>query len=80
MSEDTAQLDLEAPEATAEHAAPENLAPDADGVLEIKRSKRLRGNASFAGDAHAAMLACGIAALSDEAVRLENLPEAPWFL
>jgi 3-phosphoshikimate 1-carboxyvinyltransferase len=50
-----------------------------DGVLEIKRSKRLRGNASFAGDAHLSMLACGIAALSEEAVRLENLPDAPWF-
>lgn len=50
-----------------------------DGAIEIKRSKRLRGNASFAGDAHLAMLACGVAALSEESVRLENLPDAPWF-
>jgi 5-enolpyruvylshikimate-3-phosphate synthase len=49
------------------------------GTIEIRRSKRLRGNASFAGDAHLSMLACGIAALSAEAVRLENLPDAPWF-
>jgi 3-phosphoshikimate 1-carboxyvinyltransferase len=49
------------------------------GTIEIRRSKRLRGNASFTGDAHLSMLACGIAALSDEAVRLENLPDAPWF-
>lgn len=77
MSEETAQVEFEVPENLAPEAAPSE--PDAEGVLEIKRSKRLRGNASFAGDAHAAMLACGIAALSDEAVRLENLPEAAWF-
>jgi len=60
-----------------------NSAPTTDavepGTIEIRRSKRLRGNASFAGDAHLSMLACGIAALSEEAVRLENLPDAPWF-
>ncbi len=50
-----------------------------DGVTELRKSKRLRGNASFAGDAHLSLLACGIAALSEEAVRLENLPDAPWF-
>ncbi len=51
----------------------------ATGGVEIHRSKRLRGAISFSGDAHMAMLATAIAALGEEAARLENLPDAPWF-
>jgi 3-phosphoshikimate 1-carboxyvinyltransferase len=51
-----------------------------DGTLEIHRAKKLRGALSFPGDAHQAMLACGIAALCDEPVRIGNLPVAPWFM
>ncbi len=62
-----------------------------DGALEIKRSKKLRGAVSFSGDAHQALLACGIAALGGESARIGNLPPAspgdhsagaglaPWF-
>jgi 5-enolpyruvylshikimate-3-phosphate synthase len=52
----------------------------ADGSLEIHRAKKLRGTLSFTGDAHQAMLACGIAALCEEPVRIGNLPAAPWFM
>ena len=50
------------------------------GATEIRRSKRLRGTISFTGDAYSSMLAVGIAALGEEATRLENLPNAPWFM
>jgi 3-phosphoshikimate 1-carboxyvinyltransferase len=62
--------------------APESVqsAAPVDGAFEIHRSKKLRGTLSFPGDAHQAMLACGIAALCEEPVRLGNLPSAPWFL
>ncbi len=50
-----------------------------EGTIEIHRAKKLRGSLSFPGDAHQAMLACGIAALCEEPVRIVNLPEAPWF-
>ncbi len=50
-----------------------------EGTLEIHRAKKLRGTLSFPGDAHQAMLACGIAALCDEPARIGNLPSAPWF-
>jgi 3-phosphoshikimate 1-carboxyvinyltransferase len=49
------------------------------GTLEIHRAKKLRGTLSFPGDAHQALLACGIAALCEESVRIGNLPAAPWF-
>jgi 3-phosphoshikimate 1-carboxyvinyltransferase len=49
------------------------------GVIEIHRAKKLRGTLSFPGDAHQAMLACGIAALCEEPARIGNLATAPWF-
>jgi 3-phosphoshikimate 1-carboxyvinyltransferase len=52
---------------------------EAAGVREIRRVKKLRGSLSFPGDAHQAMLACGLAALGEEPARITNLPDAPWF-
>lgn len=46
---------------------------------EIHRAKKLRGKLSFPGDAHQAMLACGVAALAEEPSGIANLPHAPWF-
>lgn len=57
----------------------------AEDVLELRRSKRLRGAVSLPGDAHQAIHACALAALSPEPVRIANLPMgedgmlAPWF-
>ncbi len=49
-------------------------------ILVIPRSKRLRGGLSFPGDAHLSMFATAIASLCAEPTRLENLPDAPWFM
>ncbi len=53
--------------------------PDDSASIEIHRSKRLRGSLSFVGDAYLSLFAAAVAALGDEATRLENLPDAPWF-
>jgi len=50
-----------------------------DGALKIHRSKRLRGALSFKGDAYLSLFAAAVAALGEDATRLENLPDAPWF-
>ncbi len=47
--------------------------------LEIKRSKRLKGQPVLPGDALAGFQALLLAALAEGPTRLENLPISPWF-
>ncbi len=55
------------------------MTADGSDVIDIQRAKKLRGTLTFPGDAHQALYACAIAALSPDATRLGNLPDAPWF-
>ena len=48
-------------------------------VLEIKRSKRLKGTALLPGDSQLGFQALLLAALAEGPTRLENLPDSPWF-
>lgn len=47
--------------------------------LEIKRSKRLKGQVTLLGDARQGFQALMLAALAEGPTKLENLPETPWF-
>src|SRR6185436_20984297 len=55
---------------------PEVLLSD---TLEIKRSKRLRGQPALPGDAGLGFQALLLSALAEGASKLENLPDTPWF-
>lgn len=57
----------------------EDQVADMPAGTEIRRAKKLRGTLALPGDAHQAVLACGIAALCEEPARIANLPDAPWF-
>lgn len=48
-------------------------------ALEIKRSKRLKGQPSLLGDARQGFQALAMAALAEGPTKLENLPDTPWF-
>jgi hypothetical protein len=48
-------------------------------ALEIKRSKRLKGQPALLGDARQGFQALAMAALAEGPTKLENLPETPWF-
>jgi 5-enolpyruvylshikimate-3-phosphate synthase len=72
------QMEIESPVVGADFKSAPTTG-DIPRGLEIQRSKRLRGNITFTGDAHYAMFASAIASLGEEATRLENVPEAPWF-
>lgn len=47
--------------------------------MEIKRSKRLKGQPSLQGDGLAGFQALLLGALAEGPTRLENLPATPWF-
>lgn len=47
--------------------------------LEIKRSKRLKGQPTLQGDGLAGFQALLLGALAEGPTRLENLPSTPWF-
>ena len=48
-------------------------------TLEIKRSKRLKGQPALQGDGLTGFQALLMGALAEGPTRLENLPESPWF-
>src|SRR5690606_19865343 len=62
---------------TAHHV--EDQVADMPTGMEIRRAKKLRGTFTCSGDAHQAVLACGIASLCEEPARIAGLPDAPWF-
>ncbi len=47
--------------------------------LEIKRSKRLKGQPALQGDGLTGFQALLMGALAEGPTRLENLPDSPWF-
>jgi 3-phosphoshikimate 1-carboxyvinyltransferase len=50
-----------------------------ENSVEIKRSKRLKGQPSLQGDGLAGFQALLLGALAEGPTRLENLPSTPWF-
>lgn len=51
----------------------------AEGAVEIKRSKRLKGQPALQGDGLTGFQALLMGALAEGLTRLENLPDSPWF-
>ena len=50
-----------------------------ESTLEIKRSKRLKGQPALQGDGLTGFQALLMGALAEGPTRLENLPDSPWF-
>src|SRR5690606_21871092 len=50
-----------------------------ENALEIKRSKRLKGQPLLPGDGLTGFHALLMGALAEGPTRLENLPDSPWF-
>ncbi len=50
-----------------------------DASVEIKRSKRLKGQPTLQGDGLTGFQALLMGALAEGLTRLENLPDSPWF-
>ena len=50
-----------------------------EGAVEIKRSKRLKGQPTLQGDGLTGFQALLMGALAEGLTRLENLPDSPWF-